>query len=84
MRDANGVEDLIFRSQRVQDTFSKTELDVFIVTENHEESTPDLKIKGRPFYRACTIYKGNSIVAQVYYLYVYRNYLAWLFNFKLS
>ncbi|WOH08034.1 hypothetical protein DCAR_0727470 [Daucus carota subsp. sativus] len=64
MRDANGEEDLIFRSERIQDTFNKTEFDLFLVHENCEQSRPDLKIKGRPFYRACTIYKGNSIVAQ--------------------
>lgn len=68
MRDANGEEDLIFRSERIQDTFNKTEFDLFLVHENCEQSRPDLKIKGRPFYRACTIYKGNSIVAQVYFL----------------
>lgn len=70
MRDANGVEELIFRSETIQDTFNK-ELDVFLVHDNCEQLSPDLKIKGRPFNRACTIYKGNSIVAQVYFFDVY-------------
>ncbi|KAK1391041.1 hypothetical protein POM88_019219 [Heracleum sosnowskyi] len=69
MRDANGVEELIFRSQKIQDTFNKTEFDVFLVNEDCEQSSPDLKIKGHPFHRACTIYKGNSIVAQTNLMY---------------
>lgn len=79
MRDANGVEELIFRSERIQDTVNKTEVDVFLVNDNCEQSSPDLKIKGRPFFRACTIYKGNSIVAQVY-LDVYCCYLVILLH----
>lgn len=69
IRDANGVEDLIFRSERIQNTLNKTELDVFLVNESCEESNPELKIKGHPFHRACTIYKGSSIVAQTSLMY---------------
>ncbi|PON41843.1 LURP1-related protein domain containing protein [Parasponia andersonii] len=62
-------KDLIFRVQRTKNTLTRTELEVFFVAENKEDSTPDLEVKGFPFRRACTIYKGNDIVAQTSLMY---------------
>lgn len=55
----------MFRVQRTLSRLTRTEFEVFLVGENREESTSDVKLKGFPFRRSCTIYKGNSIVAQV-------------------
>lgn len=55
----------MFRVQRTKNRLTRTEFDVFLVGENREESTSDVKLKGFPFRRSCTIFKGNSIVAQV-------------------
>lgn len=61
------MDKLIFRAERTLNTFNKTEFEIFLVHEDFEVSKPDFKIKGCAFYRACTIYRDNSIVAQVYY-----------------
>ncbi|KAG4206707.1 hypothetical protein ERO13_A03G024700v2 [Gossypium hirsutum] len=61
-----GDKDLIFKVQRVLTKFTRTELEVFLVSENQGqgELTCDLKVIGCHFQRSCTIYKGDSIVAQ--------------------
>ncbi|KAJ0074750.1 hypothetical protein Patl1_35095 [Pistacia atlantica] len=63
--DDGGEKDLMFRVQRMLNRLTRTEFDVFLFGENQEESTSDVKMKGFPFRRSCTIFKGNSIVAQV-------------------
>ncbi|KAK7831938.1 protein lurp-one-related 7 [Quercus suber] len=35
------------------------------IVEDGEDSAPKLKVKGFPFQKSCTIYRGNDIVAQV-------------------
>ncbi|CAK9186475.1 unnamed protein product [Ilex paraguariensis] len=65
----NSKEDLIFRVERTINTLSKTEFDVFLAAEKCEDSNSDFKMKGSPFQRSCTIYKGNSIVAQTSRMY---------------
>ncbi|XWS74418.1 hypothetical protein CRYUN_Cryun02cG0214300 [Craigia yunnanensis] len=60
----DGEKDLIFKVQRILNKFTRTELEVFLVAENQEELTCDFKVKGCHFQRSCTIYKGDSIVAQ--------------------
>ncbi|RVW56886.1 Protein LURP-one-related 7 [Vitis vinifera] len=60
--DGSG-EDLIFRVERTLNTLTRTEFNIFLGGANCEDST-DFKMKGCPFQRSCTIYKGNSIVAQ--------------------
>ncbi|KAH1105968.1 hypothetical protein J1N35_009736 [Gossypium stocksii] len=61
----DGQKDLIFQVLRVSNKFARTELEVFLVAENHQgELTCDFKVKGCHFQRSCTIYKGDSIVAQ--------------------
>uniref|UniRef100_A0A5B7AXH3 Protein LURP-one-related 7 n=1 Tax=Davidia involucrata TaxID=16924 RepID=A0A5B7AXH3_DAVIN len=62
-------KDLIFRVERTLNTFRRTEFEVFLVGENWEDSKSDFKMKGCPFQRSCTIYKGNSIVAQTSLMY---------------
>lgn len=62
-------EELIFRAQRVKNTLTRTELEVFLVAENLEESAPKLQVKGSPCQRNCTIYRGNDIVAQTSLMY---------------
>ena len=55
----------IFRVQRTVNKLTRTELEVFLVGENGEDSASKLKVKGCPFQKSCTIYRGNDIVAQV-------------------
>uniref|UniRef100_A0A2P2IL34 Protein LURP-one-related 7 n=1 Tax=Rhizophora mucronata TaxID=61149 RepID=A0A2P2IL34_RHIMU len=59
-------KDSVFRVQRTLNKFMRTELEAFLVGENIGVPTSDLKVKGFPFKRSCTIYTGNSIVAQVF------------------
>ncbi|KAG8496137.1 hypothetical protein CXB51_009454 [Gossypium anomalum] len=62
----DGDKDLIFKVQRVLTKFTRTELEVYLVSENQGqgELTCDFKVIGCHFQRSCTIYKGDSIVAQ--------------------
>ncbi|XVF46151.1 hypothetical protein PTKIN_Ptkin03bG0003800 [Pterospermum kingtungense] len=60
----DGDKDLIFKVQRTLNKFTSTELEVFLVAETQGESTCNFKVKGCHFQRSCTIYKGDSIVAQ--------------------
>ncbi|XP_048324439.1 pentatricopeptide repeat-containing protein ELI1, chloroplastic isoform X2 [Ziziphus jujuba] len=57
-------EELIFRVQRTKNTLTTTELEVFLAGSNLEDNTSDFKVKGCPFMRSCTVYRGNDIVAQ--------------------
>ncbi|XP_060966600.1 protein LURP-one-related 7 isoform X3 [Cannabis sativa] len=54
---------------RTKNTLTRTELEVFLVAEDLPDSPPDLKVKGFPFQKSCTIYKGNDIVAQTSLMY---------------
>ncbi|KAK3024365.1 hypothetical protein RJ639_043269, partial [Escallonia herrerae] len=67
--DNSGGKDLIFRVERTLNTFTSTEFEVFLVNEKIEDSKYDFKIKGCPLQRSCTIYRGNSIVAQTSLMY---------------
>lgn len=58
-------KDLIFTVDKVVDEFSRTEFKILLVGQNNEDSKTELLMKGSPFKRACTIYKGDTIVAQV-------------------
>lgn len=60
-------ENLLFRVQRTLNTFDRIELDVIIVQQNGEESI--FKMRGSVFWRSCTIYRENSIVAQTSLMY---------------
>lgn len=56
---------MICRVDRTLKTFSSTEFEIFPGGEIGEESKSEFKMKGSPFYRSCTIYRGDTIVAQV-------------------
>ncbi|KAK9054853.1 hypothetical protein SSX86_025932 [Deinandra increscens subsp. villosa] len=58
--------DPLFRVERTTNTLSRVEFEVFLKGGN---KTPDFKMRGSPFYRSCTIYKGDSIVAQTSLMY---------------
>ncbi|PSS09532.1 Protein LURP-one-related like [Actinidia chinensis var. chinensis] len=63
-------KDLLFRVERTLNAFNRTEFKVFPVGENGgEDSKSDFQMKGSPFYRSCTIYKGNSVLAQTSLMY---------------
>ncbi|KAM2654165.1 hypothetical protein EV2_025707 [Malus domestica] len=57
-------KDLKFRVKRTKNKLTRTELEVFLVGENSADPACDFKVKGFPFQKSCTIYKGNEIVAQ--------------------
>ncbi|CAK9326899.1 unnamed protein product [Citrullus colocynthis] len=59
-----GEEDLLFKVQRTLNKLRRTEFKVFLVSVNLDNSNSRLEMKGWPFQRSCTIYKGNTIVAQ--------------------
>lgn len=60
-------EDLLFKVQRTLNKIRRTEFKVFLAGESLDDSNASLEMKGWPFQRSCTIYKGNTIVAQVQY-----------------
>ncbi|KAG6607355.1 Protein LURP-one-related 7, partial [Cucurbita argyrosperma subsp. sororia] len=62
-----GEQDLLFKVERTLNKLRRTEFKVFLVGENSDDSNASLEMKGFPFQRSCTIYKGNAIVAQVLY-----------------
>ncbi|KAJ0006784.1 hypothetical protein Pint_30714 [Pistacia integerrima] len=82
--DDGGEKDLMFRVQRMLNRLTRTEFDVFLVGENQEESTSDVKMKGFPFRRSCTIFKGNSIVAQTSLMYKLHQIYARRNRFRLT
>ncbi|KAK7842240.1 protein lurp-one-related 7 [Quercus suber] len=51
---------------------TRTELEVFHVGENGEDSAFTLKVKGCSFQKSYTIYRGNDIVAQTSLMYKLR------------
>lgn len=55
---------MIFKVERTVDEFTRTEFEISLCGENDEDSKTVLKMKGSPFKRSCTIYKGDSIVAE--------------------
>ncbi|CAN6707191.1 unnamed protein product [Malus baccata var. baccata] len=57
-------KDLKFRVKRTKNKLTRTELEMFLVGENSADPACDFKVKGFPFQKSCTIYKGNEIVAQ--------------------
>ncbi|KAJ8543575.1 hypothetical protein K7X08_006098 [Anisodus acutangulus] len=62
-------KELIFTVNRTLNTFTKLEFDIFLGDGHGEGAEADLKMKGSAFKRSCTIYKGNSIVAETSLMY---------------
>ncbi|CAK9313812.1 unnamed protein product [Citrullus colocynthis] len=57
-------EDFLFKVQRTLNKIRRTEFKVFLAGESLDDSNASFEMKGWPFQRSCTIYKGNTIVAQ--------------------
>ncbi|KAG0496445.1 hypothetical protein HPP92_000974 [Vanilla planifolia] len=56
--------DLLFTVHKsVQSTF-RTEIEICMSAENPSDEKPKYVLKGSPFQRSCTMYLGDSIVAQ--------------------
>ncbi|KAF2296869.1 hypothetical protein P3X46_022136 [Hevea brasiliensis] len=79
-----GEKKMIFRVQRTLNKFSRSEIEAFLVRENSAESTSDFKVKGCSFQRSCTIYGGNSIVAQTSLMYKLHQILVGRSRFRLT
>lgn len=62
-------KELMFSVNRTITTFTKLEFDIFLGDGHGEGAEADLKMKGSAFKRSCTIYKGNSIVAETSLMY---------------
>ncbi|GER28110.1 hypothetical protein STAS_03877, partial [Striga asiatica] len=58
-------KDLIFRVNKTVDKYTRTEFKILIAGEYNNDSKTELHMKGSPFKRACTIYKDDSIVAEL-------------------
>lgn len=58
----DGREELIFRAEETQNKLTRREFDIFLLGENDQHS--DFKMRGCPFKRSCTVYKGDSILAE--------------------
>lgn len=84
----NGSEesDLICRVDRTLKAFTKTEFEILPAGEIGEESKSDFKMKGSPFYRSCTVYRGNSILAQTSLMYKLgiQKVFVWRHRFRLT
>lgn len=65
----NEEKELMFSVNRTLNTFTKLEFDIFLGDGHGEGAEADLKMKGSAFKRSCTIYKGNSIVAETSLMY---------------
>ncbi|KAH6765722.1 hypothetical protein C2S52_016705 [Perilla frutescens var. hirtella] len=65
----NEEKKVIFTADKTVDEFSRTEFTVILVDENNEDAKTELRMKGSPYKRSCTIYKGDSIVAQTSLMY---------------
>ncbi|KAD3067525.1 hypothetical protein R6Q59_018422 [Mikania micrantha] len=63
---SNEENEPMFRVERTTNTLTRVEFEVFLKGEN---KSPEFKMRGSPFYRSCTIYKGDSIVAQTSLMY---------------
>ncbi|CAN0903788.1 Protein LURP-one-related 7 [Linum grandiflorum] len=60
-------KEMLFRVRRTVNKLCRTEFEVFLSSQ--DQSKPDFKVKGCCFQRSCTIYGGDSIVAQTSLMY---------------
>ncbi|XP_076887328.1 protein LURP-one-related 7-like [Bidens hawaiensis] len=60
--------DPMFKVERTTNTLTRVEFQVFLNNGNNNKNS-DFKMRGSPFFRSCTIYKGDSIVAQTSLMY---------------
>ncbi|KAL4033194.1 hypothetical protein IC575_006280 [Cucumis melo] len=59
-----GEENLLFKVQRTLNKLRRTEFSVFLVGGNLDDPNTSFEMKVWPFQRSCTVYSGNTIVAQ--------------------
>nr|GMD34978.1 protein LURP-one-related 7 [Ipomoea batatas] len=62
--DSGEDKELMFKVNRVLNTFMEKDFEIIVAGDNSEGTKTDIKMKGCPFMRSCTIYKGNSILAE--------------------
>ncbi|KAF7816196.1 protein LURP-one-related 7 isoform X1 [Senna tora] len=67
--DSNEDKDLVFTVHRSRKTFTRVELQVFLVGETSEGSTSNFRVTGCPFQRSCKIFRGNDVLAQTCLMY---------------
>ncbi|KAK6279603.1 hypothetical protein POUND7_019870 [Theobroma cacao] len=63
--ESNSSDDLLFSVKKSSFLQLKTTLDVFLAS-NTSESVPDFRIKGGWHESGCTIYAGETIIAQMH------------------
>ncbi|KAI3746054.1 hypothetical protein L6452_08473 [Arctium lappa] len=64
-KNSSEEKDLMFKVERTTNTLTRLEFQVFLTNGyGNPNNESDFKMRGSPFYRSCTIYNGNSIVAQ--------------------
>ena len=56
----------MFRVQRTLKKFNRVELEVFFGGERSRDEACDLRVRGSPCRRSCSIYKDTEMVAQVH------------------
>ncbi|PKA67241.1 Protein LURP-one-related 15 [Apostasia shenzhenica] len=59
------LNDLLFTVYKTAYSTFKTELEISLLAENLEDQKSKFILRGSPFQRSCTIYSGDSIIAQV-------------------
>ncbi|KAJ1380219.1 Tubby-like, C-terminal [Sesbania bispinosa] len=67
--NSDGDGELVFRVQRILKTLTRFELEVFFDGERSNNEGCDLKVRGSPFKRSCSIYKDADLVAQASLMY---------------
>ncbi|KAJ9535064.1 hypothetical protein OSB04_un001864 [Centaurea solstitialis] len=70
-KESSDEKDLMFRVERTTNTLSRLEFQVYLNLTDGDgnPNKSDFKMRGSPFFRSCTIYKGDSIVAQTSLMY---------------
>ncbi|KAH7564785.1 hypothetical protein JRO89_XS09G0026700 [Xanthoceras sorbifolium] len=82
--DSSEEKDLIFRVKRTLNTLSRTEFDVLLAGDNRGDAASDFQMKGSPFQKSCTIYRGDSIVAETSLMYKLRQIFVRRNKFRLT
>ncbi|XP_068644384.1 protein LURP-one-related 7-like isoform X2 [Aristolochia californica] len=82
--DSEELKDLIFKVKATLHSRLRSELEVFLVGENGKDIIANFEVKGSPLQRSCTIYKGNSIVAQTSAMYKLQKVIVERYRFRLT
>jgi hypothetical protein len=69
-------KDVIFSAKVVSASSKRKEVHVLVPPRSSfEDPKPSYMLVGNPFQRACTVIKGNSIVAQVWWNFQYLSFI---------